>query len=186
MKIKISMIITLLLILSNYLFGQNSSEKHYETIKKIDNIEIREYYESMNISYHDSFSDSYFQYLANYIFGGNYKNEKISMTSPVTMRQYGDQEMIFRLPKKFLKEKAPQPQNNKIKIFKIDPKIKAAIKYSGYTNSNIERKKTEELLNILKENNINHLNDIEVDVFNSPFQFINRRNEITVTLSSDF
>ena len=49
-----------------------------------------------------------------------------------------------------------------------------------------ERKKTEELLNILKENNISHLNDIEVDVFNSPFQFINRRNEITVTLSSDF
>ena len=40
--------------------------------------EIREYYESMNISYHDSFSDSYFQYLANYIFGGNYNNEKIS------------------------------------------------------------------------------------------------------------
>ena len=186
MKIKISMIITLLLILSNYLFVQNNSEKHYETIKKIDNIEIREYYESMNISYHDSFSDSYFQYLANYIFGGNYNNEKISMTSPVTMRQYGDQEMIFRLPKKFLKEKAPQPENNKIKIFKIDPKIKAAIKYSGYTNSNIERKKTEELLKILKENNISHLNDIEVDVFNSPFQFINRRNEITVTLSSDF
>ena len=117
-----------------------------------DNIEIREYYESMNISYHDSFSDSYFQYLANYIFGGNYKNEKISMTSPVTMRQYGDQEMIFRLPKKFLKEKAPQPQNNKIKIFKIDPKIKAAIKYSGYTNSNIERKKTEEKIKLFNEN----------------------------------
>ena len=116
----------------------------------------------------------------------NVNNEKISMTSPVTMRQYGDQEMIFRLPKKFLKEKAPQPQNNKIKIFKIAPKIKAAIKYSGYTNSNIERKKTEELLDILKNNNISHLNDIEVDVFNSPFQFINRRNEITVTLSSDF
>ena len=86
MKIKINMIITLLLILSNYLFGQNSSENHYETIKKIDNVEIREYYESMNISYHDSFSDSYFQYLANYIFGGNYNNEKIS----TTIRLHGD------------------------------------------------------------------------------------------------
>ena len=37
----------------------------------------------------------------------------------------------------------------------------------------------------LKENNIEHKNDIEVDVFNSPFQFINRRNEITVTVISD-
>ena len=41
---------------------------------------------------------------------------------------------------------------------------------------------TNELLEILDKNNIDHLNDIEVDVFNSPFQFINRRNEITVTI----
>ena len=185
MNTKNAMIITLLLILSNYLFGQENTKSHYRTIKTLENIEVREYNESMNISYHDSYSENYFQYLANYIFGGNNEKEKISMTSPVTMRQYGNQEMIFRLPTKFLKEKAPKPDNNKIKIFKIEPKIKAAIQYSGYTNSNIERKKTKELLNILKENNIEHKNDIEVDVFNSPFQFINRRNEITVTVISD-
>ena len=28
--------------------------------------------------------------------------------------------------------------------------------------------------------------DFEVDVYNSPFQFINRRNEITVSVISDF
>ena len=53
-----------------------------------------------------TYSENYFQYLANYIFGGNNEKEKISMTSPVTMRQYGNQEMIFRLPSKFLKEKS--------------------------------------------------------------------------------
>ena len=55
---------------------------------------------------------------------------------------------------------------------------KAVIQYSGYTNSRIEKKMTKELLKILKQNNVDHLNDIEVDVFNSPFQFLNRRNEI--------
>ena len=107
------------------------------------------------------------------------------MTSPVTMRQYGNGEMIFRLPNKFLNEKVPDPQNKKIKIFKLEPKIKAAIRYSGYTNSKIEKRKTEELLQVLMNNKIEHKNDIEVDIFNSPFQFINRRNEITVTISSD-
>ena len=82
------MIITLILLISNILNGQEENGKHYKTIKKIDNIEIREYHESMNISYHDSYSEGYFQYLANYIFGGNNENQKISMTSPVTMRQY--------------------------------------------------------------------------------------------------
>ena len=107
------------------------------------------------------------------------------MTSPVTMRQYGEEEMIFRLPNKYLKEKVPGPENKKIKIFRMEPKIKAAIKYSGYTNSIIEKRKTKELLEILKKNNLEHKNDVEVDVFNSPFQLINRRNEITVTITSD-
>ena len=110
------MIITLILLISNFLYGQNDNQ-HYKTIKKINNIEIREYNESMNISYFDSKSENYFRYLANYIFGGNVQNEKISMTSPVTMRQYGNEEMIFRLPNKFLNEKAPDPQNKKTKIF---------------------------------------------------------------------
>ena len=185
MKNKKNMIIALILLISNILYGQEENRKHYTSIKKIDNIEIRGYHESMNISYYDSYSEGYFQYLANYIFGGNNKNEKISMTSPVTMRQYGDEEMIFRLPNKFLKEKAPAPKNKKIKIFKLEPKIKAVVQYSGYTNSKIEKRKTDELLKTLESNKIEHKNDIEVDVFNSPFQFINRRNEITVTITSD-
>ena len=41
--------------------------------------------------------NSYFKYLASYIFGGNSENKKISMTSPVTMRLHGDKEMIFRI-----------------------------------------------------------------------------------------
>ena len=179
---KTKMITTLLILFGTYLYAQDLCDGHYKMIRKIDNIEVREYYESVNISYFDSSSDNYFKYLANYIFGGNIKNEKISMTSPVTMRQYGDQEMIFRLPERFLEEDVPKPNNDKIKVFKLKPKTKAVIQYSGYTNSRIEKKKTAELLETLDQNNIDHLNDIEVDVFNSPFQFINRRNEITVTI----
>ena len=112
------MIITILVLISNYLSGQENNSNFYKTLKTIDNIEIREYNESMNISYHDESSENYFQKLANYIFGGNDKNQKISMTSPVTMRQYGNKEMIFRLPNNFMSEEAPKPENNQIKILK--------------------------------------------------------------------
>ena len=110
------MIITILMLISNYLFGQNSNSTHYKLLKTIENIEIREYNESMNISYYDESSENYFQKLANYIFGGNEQNQKISMTSPVTMRQYGDKEMIFRLPNNFMIDKAPNPENKQIKM----------------------------------------------------------------------
>ena len=47
------MITSILLIISNYLFGQDNNSYHYKTLKTLDNNEIREYNESMNISYHD-------------------------------------------------------------------------------------------------------------------------------------
>jgi len=180
------MIITILMLISNYLFGQNRNSTHYKLLKTVENVEIREYNESMNISYYDESSENYFQKLANYIFGGNEQNQKISMTSPVTMRQYGDKEMIFRLPNNFMIDKAPTPENKQIKIFKIESNIKATIKYSGYSNQSIEKKKTKELIDTLNKNNIKFKEDFEVDVYNSPFQFINRRNEITVSIISDF
>lgn len=83
-------------------------------------------------------------------------------------------------------DKAPNPENKQIKIFKIESNIKATIKYSGYTNQSIEKKKTKELIDTLNKNNIKFKEDFEVDVYNSPFQFINRRNEITVSVISDF
>ena len=55
MNTKNAMIITLLLILSNYLFGQENIKSHYKKIKTLENVEVREYEESMNISYHDSY-----------------------------------------------------------------------------------------------------------------------------------
>ena len=63
------MIITILMLISNNFFGQNSNSTHYKLLKTVENIEIREYNESMNISYYDESSENYFQKLANYIFG---------------------------------------------------------------------------------------------------------------------
>jgi hypothetical protein len=186
MKINITMLLTFFLVISSYFNKTASGQNHYTLIKALDNIEIRKYHESMNASYFDKKTDNYFRNLANYIFGGNDKKQQISMTSPVTMRLHGNKEMIFRLPNNFLEDSIPQPDNSKISIFKIPSTVKAIIKYSGYSNTKIEKAKKNELIKILKKYNIEHKNDFEVNVYNPPYQFINRKNEITVTTTTTF
>ena len=186
MKILTTMIFTILFIINNYFIKQDTDKNQFTIIKKIENIEIRKYNESINASYFDSTSNNYFQFLANYIFGGNEKKQKISMTSPVTMRLHGDKEMIFRLPDNFLFDSIPNPENPRIKIFRITPVTKASIQYSGYSNTKIEKRKTEELIKTLKKHKIEYRNDFELNVYNPPYQFINRKNEITVTVTSNF
>ena len=97
MKIFLIVIAVLFTIFFAFSQNENVQKEVYVLIKKIDEVEIRAYNESINASYYsksESERNSYFKYLASYIFGGNSENKKISMTSPVTMRLHGNKEMI--------------------------------------------------------------------------------------------
>ena len=163
----------------------NSVQEQYIILKKIDNIEIRKYRESVNASYYSKAKEernNYFKNLAAYIFGDNNKNISIAMTSPVTMKLYGNKEMIFRMPSNYTLDNLPKANNPKINFMTIASCTKAAIQYSGYSNKNIEEKKIQELKNILERENIKHDNKFELLVYNSPFEILNRRNEITINI----
>ena len=180
-------IITAFLLLI-YSFGNSSNntvQEQYVILKKIDNVEIREYSESLNASYYSELKverNSYFKNLAAYIFGDNTENASIEMTSPVTMKLYGNREMIFRMPSNYTLNNLPKANNPKINFLTIASCTKAAIQYSGYSNKNIEEKKIQELKNILEIENIKHDNKFELLVYNSPFKILNRRNEITINI----
>ena len=163
----------------------NSVQEQYIILKKIDNIEIRKYRESVNASYYSKGKEernNYFKNLAAYIFGDNNKNISIAMTSPVTMKLYGNKEMIFRMPNNYTLDSLPKANNPKINFMTIASCTKAAIQYSGYSNKNIEENKIKELKNILERENIKHDNKFELLVYNSPFEILNRRNEITINI----
>jgi hypothetical protein len=165
--------------------SKNISEEQYIVLKKIDNIEIRKYRESVNASYYSEEKaerNNYFRNLAAYIFGDNTENASIDMTSPVTMKLYGNKEMIFRMPSNYTLDNLPKAKNPKINFMTIASCTKAAIQYSGYSNKNIEEKKIQELKNILERENIKHDNKFELLVYNSPFEILNRRNEITINI----
>ena len=74
MKIILIVLGILLTILFAYSQNEKFEKEQYTVIKKIENVEIRSYNESVNASYFsDSVSqrNSYFKYLASYIFGEN-------------------------------------------------------------------------------------------------------------------
>ena len=157
----------------------------YTVIDKIDNIEVRKYENRIHASYTPtSYKDrnNSFRNVASYIFGGNNKNQKIAMTSPVVIKIHNENEMAFIMPKEHTITNLPVPSNKKIQIYKEPESIKACIKYSGYSNKKIEDIKIKELKDKLSKYSITHNNDFEVLVYNSPWKLINRRNEISVTI----
>ena len=175
----------LLLIYSFKIQEDNIEKEQYIILKKIDDVEIRQYKESVNASYYTDNKmekNNYFRNLAGYIFGDNTENVSIDMTSPVTMKLYGNREMIFRMPSNYTLDNLPKSNNPKINFITIASCTKAAIQYSGYSNKNIEEKKIQELKNILERQNIKHDNKFELLVYNSPYKILNRRNEITINI----
>ena len=180
-------IIILLLFFAKNLFSVDAY-KNYTLIKKIENIEIRQYKSTIYASYtpkNEKQRNNSFRKVAGFIFGDNTNNEKISMTSPVVIKLHNNYEMAFLMPKKYNLENLPLPNNEEINIYTEPGTLKACIKYSGYTNNSIENKKINELKKVLLKYNYSHKNDFEVLVYNSPFDFINRKNEIIVTINMD-
>ena len=113
------MIALLLLIYSFKNRTNNNVQEQYIILKKIDNIEIRAYRESVNASYYSKEKEkrnSYFKNLAAYIFGDNTENTSIDMTSPVTMKLYGNKEMIFRMPSNYTLDNLPKANNYSVSV----------------------------------------------------------------------
>tara|TARA_B110000444_G_scaffold91827_1_gene86761 strand:- start:694 stop:1263 length:570 start_codon:yes stop_codon:yes gene_type:complete len=184
----------LLLFISIIYFSPTSSQENstgqlYNMLRVIEEVEIRQYKPLLFASYHSNstLSDKnlYFRVLADYIFGANEKEEKIAMTSPVVIKLFNNKEMLFRMPANYTKKNIPKPNNKKIEFISTNYNQKAVIKYSGYSNEKKESKKIEELKTILDKNNIKHNNEFELFVYDPPYQFFNRRNEISVTILNE-
>ena len=181
-------LITLLIVITPFFTNKilsNTEVSHYTLIAKLGNVEIREFKNLIYASHtplNDIDRNNSFRNIASYIFRENNRDEKIEMTSPVIIKLHNQNEMAFIMPKKYTINSLPKPNNNKIKLYEEKSSTKACITYSGYSNNNTEKAKIQALKKTLKKHNIKHKNDFEVLVYNSPWKFINRRNEITVSV----
>ena len=188
--------IILLVILIAFIFlqlylinGQRNIERYpYVVKKKYKLFEIRSYeatlFSSVKLSttgYKNSSSKG-FSILAGYIFGNNERNEKIAMTSPVSMSIEDSVTMMFMVPKKYNKDLLPKPNQSGIEFKEEPAKTMAAISFSGWANDIKIEKYKQELKVALDAEGIKYSNRFYFFGYNAPFEVFNRKNEIIVEL----
>lgn len=168
---------------------QNIESYPYKVIKTYENFEIRKYEASLFTSvkltsseYKESSSKG-FSILAGYIFGGNDKNEKIAMTSPVAMSLEDSMTMMFMVPKKYTKEALPQPNQSNIEFKEEPAKTVAAITFGGWADDEKIATYKEQLTAALNKEEIKHTNRFFFLGYNPPYELLNRKNEVIVELA---
>ena len=172
------------------------SQRNIETYpyvinKKYNIFEIRSYEETLFTSvklsttgYKNSSSKG-FSILAGYIFGGNERNEKISMTSPVAMTLEDSMTMMFMVPKKLKKEMLPKPNQSLIEFKEEPAKTVAAISFSGWANDKKIEKYKQKLKSALDAEGIAYADRFYFLGYNAPYEVFNRKNEVIVELQLD-
>jgi len=160
----------------------------YRVERQFGTFEIRSYEASLFTSvelpyrgYRES-SRKGFSILAEYIFGGNKRKEKIAMTAPVTMSLEDSMKMMFLVPKKIKKEGLPEPENPRIEFREEPAKKVAAIGFGGWANDKKIKKYQEKLKAALDAEDISYTDRFYFLGYNPPYAVFNRKNEIIVEL----
>lgn len=171
---------------------KNIEDYPYEVIKKFEEFEIRKYeaslFTSVQVSSNEysTASSKGFSILGGYIFGGNEKNEKIAMTSPVAMSLEDSMTMMFMVPKNYKKEDLPKPSDSNISFVDVPTKTVAALEFGGWANDEKIEQNKQKLINLLNEKGIAYTNQFSFYGYNPPYEVVNRKNEVIVELDSDF
>jgi hypothetical protein len=169
-------------------YSSRTEQHKYEVIKSYDKFEIRRYEPALFSSvilekkgYKENSGEG-FRILAGYIFGGNESNEKIAMTSPVSMELGDTSKMMFMVPESYQLENLPTPNNSKIVFEKKEEKIMAAIQFSGWADDEKIEKYKLILINELEKEKLLTNGKFTFLGYNAPFELTNRRNEVIVEL----
>jgi len=195
MKMKIILIIfsiIVILFVITQLFFLNSQRNietySFKVIDTYETIEIRQYEASLFTSVqmpsnnYRKTSSKGFSVLAGYIFGGNDKEEKIAMTSPVAMSLKDSTTMLFLVPKKYTRDNLPVPNDSSIEFKDVPEKKVAAISFGGWANDSKIASFKKKLIDVLESKGIQYTDNFYFLGYNAPMEVFNRKNEIIVEL----
>lgn len=160
--------------------SQEYETQTYEVIKKIEDAEIRYYPAVMRIKTSQS---NGFASLFGFISGKNSMGQKIAMTTPVyTHKNDGQQTMEFVLPKKFTPQNVPKSISEKVAVYQSKPGYYIAYTFGGYSFNWLTKKATQKLEEIIIKHQLSSVNNPLLLVYNSPYELMNRKNEILFEL----
>ena len=193
MKIILSIfgIILILFVISQLFFlnSQRTIETYaFTIIDSYETIEIRQYEASLFTSVqmpsnnYRKTSSKGFSVLAGYIFGGNDKEEKIAMTSPVAMSLKDSTTMLFLVPKKYTRDNLPVPNDSSIEFKDMPEKRVAAISFGGWASDSKIAAFKSKLITALNTKGIEYTDNFYFLGYNAPMEVFNRKNEVIVEL----
>ena len=193
MKIILSIfgIILILFVISQLFFlnSQRTIETYaFTIIDSYETIEIRQYEASLFTSVqmpsnnYRKTSSKGFSILAGYIFGGNDKEEKIAMTSPVAMSLKDSTTMLFLVPKKYTRDNLPVPNDSSIEFKDMPEKRVAAISFGGWASDSKIAAFKSKLITALNTKGIEYTDNFYFLGYNAPMEVFNRKNEVIVEL----
>jgi hypothetical protein len=183
--------IIIFFIISQFFIHRSSTKIEmypYTLTTVVGEIEIRDYQARLftnvplsNKGYKQNASKG-FSKLGGYIFGANQRNQKIAMTSPVSMSLGEDASMQFMVPAAISEDELPKPNQADI-TFKQEPqKSMAVITFSGWASDATIKEHKDALIAVLKANGIQHSNQFYCFGYNPPYDLFFRKNEIAVEL----
>ena len=183
--------IVLFFIIAQFFIHRSSTKIEcypYTVATVVGEIEIRDYQARLftnvplaNQGYKQNASNG-FSKLGGYIFGANERNQKIAMTSPVSMSLGDNPSMGFMVPEAISKEALPKPNQADI-TFKQEPqKTMAVITFSGWASDATIKEHKGILVSALKANDIKHTNQFYCFGYNPPYDLFFRKNEVAVVL----
>jgi hypothetical protein len=159
----------------------------YRLVKVEEGFEIRFYPSSTFATIHTSgtnykqIASGGFRKLAGYIFGGNEQNKSIAMTAPVRMEMSDKgSSMSFVMPEKYDVANLPKPKDASVQITQSKEVYAAVISFGGYANDDKINKYTNLLVEILNKKGIKIIGGFNFLGYNAPYEFIGRKNEITI------
>ena len=171
---------------------KNIETPKYKILRKISDVEIREYpamtlaQTKLKSNRYDGNEDNGFRTVAGYIFGGNSKQQKIAMTAPVIMQLSDSGSSIsFVMPSQYRKDELPEPNSDQVKIVSQSPVLLAVLQFKGFASEQKIIQYRDQLLGILKTNNIKVKSDLFYMGYNAPWDVVNRRNEVAFQIEKD-
>ncbi len=167
----------------------------YETLRKLNQVEIRSY-PRIVIAKVGNYENDSFGLLFRFISGENKAKEKVKMTAPVVsqeasqeikmtspvLSQFSDEGyMAFVMPSEFSLQNAPEPLDNRVKIEELPARVVAVLRFSGSWSEKHYEAKTKELLDELAKVKIRTRGSVFTMLYNPPFipGFL-RRNEVAI------
>ena len=171
--------------------NQRIEEYPYEVINTYQSFEIRHYEEALftsirlNSTSYKQGSSKGFSILANYIFGGNDRKQRIAMTSPVSMTLEDNMRVMFMIPNSLKRDDMPLP-NDRLIDFILEPKkTLAVVTFGGWASDKKITKYKSRLTEALSNEGIQHENKFFIFGYNPPYEIFNRRNEVAVEILYD-